>query len=54
MALNTKGFVVFVATLFIALPSLASQPQRDPVLGTSKRPDPAMEVVRLDTSPAKR
>ena len=54
MALNTKGFVVFVVTLFIALPSSASQPQRDPVLGTSKRPDPAMEVVRLDTSPAKR
>lgn len=26
---------------------------RDPMLGTDKRPDPAMESVRLDTSPAK-
>lgn len=29
------------------------EPSRDPVLGTDKRPDPAMESVRLVTSPTK-
>ena len=28
--------------------------QRDPVVGTDKRPDPAMEPVRIDTRPAER
>lgn len=51
-----------VAVLFVGLATLlpnllsAAQPQSalDPVLGTKLRPDPAMEPIALDTSPAKR
>ena len=44
-----------VMTMFPQSLSAANpEPSRDPVLGTDKRPDPAMESVRLDTSPAKR
>ena len=44
--------VMLLAVEFV----VAATPQSisDPVLGTKQRPDPAMESVGLDTSPAKR
>ena len=35
-------------------PSRFLPPSRDPVIGTSERPDPAMEPVRVDTRPAEK
>lgn len=35
-------------------PSCMLPPSQDPVVGTSKRPDPAMEPVRVDTRPAEK
>lgn len=50
---KTMLFAVAVLQLH-SLFAVTPQPSHDPVLGTEKRPDPAMEPVRLDTSPAKR
>ena len=56
LAGRTAMAMLFGMALFASQPMFAAKPQstRDPVLGIDKRPDPAMEIVRVDTSPAKR
>ena len=51
---TAKAMLFAVAVLQLhSLFAVTPQPSHDPVLGTDKRPDPAMESVRLVTSPMK-
>ncbi|MBR2326593.1 MAG: exo-alpha-sialidase [Alistipes sp.] len=49
--------ITLFAIAFVAISTSYAReigPYRDPVLGSKQRPDPAMEIVSVDTSPAKR